>query len=127
MQTLNIEWRHLVKDGNTCFRCSDTGEALDSMINQLNQECQASGWEIRFIEIPLGAGDIDQSNMILINGVPIEDILPGAKSASSHCASCCEFTGRFTECRTVEFGGNRYEAIPEALIRSAVCSVADCC
>ncbi|HRD67015.1 MAG TPA: hypothetical protein PKY50_12785 [Candidatus Competibacter sp.] len=27
MTALEIEWRHLEKDGRTCLRCSDTGVA----------------------------------------------------------------------------------------------------
>jgi len=28
MNPLEIEWRHLDKEGNTCVRCSETGAAL---------------------------------------------------------------------------------------------------
>ncbi|MES9902711.1 MAG: DUF2703 domain-containing protein [Sedimenticola sp.] len=58
----------------------------------------------------------------------IEDLLPGATSGENHCEFCRDFTGNPpTHCRTVEFCGDRYEAIPESLIRKAVCQVADCC
>ncbi len=128
MKTLLIEWRHLDRDGNTCLRCSDTGRALDRVVADLAAECAAGGWSIEYRETRLTARDIAQSNLILINGQPIEVLLPGARAADSECASCCEFTGQdSTRCRTVEFAGQSFESIPEALIRQAVCRVADCC
>lgn len=127
MNQLLIEWRHLDQDGNTCLRCSDTGAALDAVVTRLAAECRACGWDIHFAETRLGAHQIDQSNLILINGMPIEDILPGATAGKNTCDSCCELAGRPTDCRTVEFAGKTYDAIPESLIRAAVCKVAECC
>ncbi len=128
MNTLEIEWKHLDKSGNTCIRCTDTGEALQSVIAQLAQECKSCGWNITFKETKLSESEIRQSNIILFNGRPIEDVLPGAKISESHCQSCCELIGdSSTSCRTVEFGGNSYEEIPSSLIRQAVCEVARCC
>ncbi len=124
---LVVEWRHIEKAGNTCVRCTDTGVALDTLIERLAKECQSSGWDIRLEETILGMDEIDQSNLILINGRPLESILPEASSGKSHCDSCCEFTGQPTDCRTVNFGGETYESLPETLIREAVCRVATCC
>ncbi|MEN8180540.1 MAG: DUF2703 domain-containing protein [Pseudomonadota bacterium] len=126
MKAITIEWRHLVEKGNTCMRCSDTGQALNLVIEQLNKECRNCGWRIDFIETPLSAMDIAESNSILINGAPIEDILPGAESGESHCESCCEMIGTSTNCRTVEFAGDSFAAIPESMIHSAICRVAGC-
>ncbi len=65
--------------------------------------------------------------MILINGVPMENIL-GADVSRSPCASCCEVVGEESVCcRTVEHEGHSYEAIPARLIREADCTVAQCC
>lgn len=127
MQTINIEWRHLVENGNTCIRCNDTGTALRQVVLRMNEECLNVGCHIQFVETELGMADIAESNSILINGTPIENVLPDAQSGESHCLSCCELVGQPTDCRTVEFGGKRFEAIPESLIRQAVCQVARCC
>lgn len=128
MKQLDIEWRHLEVASNTCLRCSDTGSTLQQVIERLSEECAPCGWKINFHDTILDATRIGESNGIWINGKVIEDLLPGAVAGESHCESCCDFTGNpQTLCRTVEFNGDNYEAIPESLIRRAVCQVADCC
>ena len=128
MKTLEIEWRHLDKDGNTCIRCSDTGDALNDVVGRLAEECKPCGWDIKFRETKLSEKEISESNIILFNGKPIEQILPEAKTSESHCESCCKFTDiPSTSCRTVEFGGTSYEGIPSSLIRQAVCEITQCC
>lgn len=128
MNILEIEWKHLDREGNTCIRCSDTGRALQEVIGKLAEECQSCSWEIKFKETKLTEKDISQSNLLLFNGKPIESVLPEAAASENHCQSCCEFTGNlFTSCRTVEFGGHSYEGIPASLIREAVCEIVQCC
>lgn len=128
MKTLEIEWKHLEKDGNTCIRCSETGETLKEVVSRLTKECKPSGWEIKFKETKLTEKELPESNMILFNGTPIEDILPDASASESSCPSCCEFTGKSsTTCRTLEYQGNSYEGIPSSLIRKAACELARCC
>ena len=128
MKTLEIEWRHLDKEGNTCIRCSDTGEALHKVVAELAQECRPCGWDIKFRETKLTEKEISESNIILLNGKPIEKILPNAVAGESHCQSCCELTGNSsTSCRTIESDGKAYESIPSYLIRQAVCAIAQCC
>jgi hypothetical protein len=127
MHTIDIEWRHLEEDGDTCLRCGETGTALHKTVANLQLECGEQGWDIRFTETPLDAGRISESNMILLNGIPIEQVLPHARSGTSDCKSCCTLIGEATECRTVVLGAITHEAIPEQLIREAVCRIADCC
>jgi len=128
MKTLDIEWRHFDKEGNTCIRCSDTGEVLHSVVEELSEECRPCGWDIKFRETKLTEREISESNIILLNGKPIEKILQNALAGESHCQSCCELTGSTsTSCRTIEIEGRSYESIPSHLIRQAVCAVAQCC
>lgn len=128
MKTLEIEWRHLEKDGYTCVRCSDTGQALSEVVSKLASECKSSGLEIKYKETKLTEKDISESNLILFNGEPIESVIPEANASQSHCESCCEITGKSTtSCRTLEISGKSYEGIPESIIRQAVCEIAQCC
>ncbi|MBI2987981.1 MAG: DUF2703 domain-containing protein [Deltaproteobacteria bacterium] len=128
MKQLEIEWRHLDKEGNTCSRCSDTGAALNQVVASLATECAPYGWEIALKETKLTEKEIDESNMILVNGMPIEKLLPDASTSQSHCASCCDVLGGESVCcRTIEYGEQSYEAIPARLIRQAICAVAQCC
>lgn len=128
MKTLEIEWRHLEKDGYTCIRCSDTGQALNEVVSKLAVECKPHGWEIKYKETKLSEKDITESNIILFNGAPIETVIPEAKISESHCESCCEITGdSTTSCRTLEIRDKTYEGIPASIIRQAVCEIAQCC
>ncbi len=119
MRELNIEWRHYEKAGATCLRCSTTGKTLDEVIGELRDELSPQGIEITFIETKLTEEEIPQSNTILFNGVPLENLLPGADSSNNECRSCACLTGTETFCRTVEFEGRTYEEIPGELIRKA--------
>ena len=128
LNRLEIEWCHLDVGGNTCIRCSETGQALNGVVGQLADECRSCGWEIVFKETKLNEKDIASSNVILFNSIPIEDILPEGKASESHGNSCCELTGdEQICCRTLEYGGKIFESIPASLIREAVCKVVGCC
>lgn len=115
---LEIEWRHLVQEGNTCTRCDSTGETLRRVLQSLSAELGREGVAVTFCETPLGPETLAQSNLILLNGKPMEDWL-GAQVTETHCQSCCELVGEEVNCRAVEVNGTVYEAIPEALIRDA--------
>lgn len=128
MKTLEIEWRHLEKDGYTCIRCSDTGEALNEVISKIADECRPHGWDIIFKETKLTEKDVSESNLILFNGEPIESVLPEAKASESSCKSCSELISEpSTSCRTLELEGKSYEGIPSSIIRQAVCQITKCC
>jgi hypothetical protein len=119
MKKLEIEWRHYEKAGATCLRCSATGRTLRQVVAGLGRELAAEGVELGFTETKLPESRLPESNMILFNGVPLEELLDGGASGSSECASCACLTGRTTACRTVEHDGRVYEEIPEALVRQA--------
>lgn len=128
MKTMTIEWRHFDQEGNTCVRCLETGAALQQAVAALAEECRPQGWEIRFTETKLGAERIAESNLILLNGRPIEQVLPNAALRETQCQSCCELLGGGgTCCRAIELDGALYEGIPWHVIRQAVCAAAQCC
>jgi hypothetical protein len=120
MKELSIEWKHYENEGATCLRCSATGKTLAQVVAQLEQELAPQGVTIRFTETKLSESEIPSSNMILLNGIPMEQLLAGAETSESLCSSCGCLAGRETFCRTIEFEGKSYEEIPEELIRKAV-------
>jgi len=120
MKQLNIEWRHLDKEGNTCERCSNTGEMVKNAYETLQKELQPRGWSVTFQETLLTESEIPESNMILINGIPFERLLPDAETSENCCESCGEILGASTRCRTIERRGRTYETIPASLILEAV-------
>lgn len=127
MPTLEIEWRHLDKDGRTCLRCSDTLQSLQQVTAQLAAECAPHGVHIVYRETRLSSEQLAESNLILFNGLPLESVLPGASASESECLSCGELCGQPSFCRTVTVGGQTFEAIPATLIRQAACAVVQCC
>ena len=119
MATLDIEWRHLELAGETCDRCEETGKTLKNVLDQLSTEIGRRGHTLHLTETPLGRESLADSNLILINGRPLEDWL-AARPTETNCTSCGDLLGESACCRAVEVAGITYEAIPEALIRAAV-------
>lgn len=124
MKTLVIEWRHYDKSGQTCDRCAATGSSVREVVSGLGNELAEKGVTVTFTETLLPEEHMAQSNMLLFNGVPLEEVLDNAAADESHCASCTCLTGLETSCRTVEFEGKSYEEIPAGLIRKAVLKAA---
>lgn len=127
MRKIQIEWRHLVVDGNTCTRCSETGQALEAVIDKLNPICETNGCRLEFTDTPLDADQIGISNTLLIEGKPMIDWIDQASMGSSNCSSCCEMIGQNVACPTLELPQQSHEAIPPDLIEAAICQAAACC
>jgi hypothetical protein len=118
MKTLKIEWRHLDVGGETCNRCYDTGENLNQEVKRLNRALQPQGIVVEWFETKLDDTQIPESNVILFNGIPIEDILK-IEVAENYCDSCTVLLGSKTYCRTIRYEGEEYEDIPAKAIRQA--------
>ena len=119
MHELTIEWRHYDKEGATCDRCAATGTSVREVVAGLTNELAGKGISFVFTETMLSEEQMAQSNLILFNGIPLEDLLGSATAAENDCQSCSSLTGTATACRTVEYAGRSYEAIPADLIRQA--------
>ncbi|WP_289023366.1 DUF2703 domain-containing protein [Desulfobacter postgatei] len=119
MKRLEIEWRHLDKDGKTCDRCLDTGETVRAAYSDLAKELEPKGWEVTLKETGLTDQEIRESNNIYFNGIAIEKLLPDTRKSENCCASCCEILGTPTMCRTLERNGQIFEAIPVTMIVEA--------
>lgn len=120
MKDLTVEWRHYDKEGATCIRCSATGQNLEEVIAGLRDELSSQGVRLVFTETKLTEERISESNLILLNGIPLEELLDEAKASENTCQSCSCLTGAETSCRTVESEGKTHEEIPAELIRRAV-------
>ena len=119
MKTLIIEWKHLDIEGETCDRCYDTGENLANEVKRLNRTFEPQGIHIEIKDALLDKNQVDQSNSLLFDGRPIEEMLD-IEIASNYCASCSDLIGEVTSCRTVKYEGQEYEDIPAKAIRHAV-------
>lgn len=127
MKKITVEWRHLDVDGETCRRCDDTGNEVRTAVARLDAECRPKGVRVALREIRLAASELAESNLILVNGRRLENLLPEASVSDSACSSCTELTGREARCRTLVRLDKVFETLPRALIREAVCREAACC
>lgn len=112
MAPLVVEWRHYDKDGQTCSRCSGTGANLARVV----EEFRGRGIGVELQETLLPYERISESNLVLLNGVPLEELL-SASAGESECVSCGCLAGQSTRCRTVECGGETFEELTPELIR----------
>ncbi len=112
MKTVMVEWRHLEKEGKTCDRCARTGQGIAELVQRLQEECRPKGVKILFTETKMTEAEIGQSNLVLINGVPLETVLPRTTASKSSCCSCGELTGKEESCRTIVRHGQVYEPFP---------------
>ena len=118
MTQLIIEWKHLDVNGETCDRCGATGTTLEQEIKRLNNSLNPLGHEVILKETNLGEGEIASSNIILFNGIAIEDIVD-LQVVDNYCASCSDLIGADTTCRAVQYEGKTFEEIPAKAIRQA--------
>lgn len=112
MKVMTVLWKRLVKGGETCTRCGDTGRELNAAVAKLAAALQPLGIEpvLETQEIDEAAfkTDTSESNRVWIAGKSIEEWL-GADVGMSRCCSVCGDS----DCRTLKVGGNTYETIPE--------------
>ncbi|NYT20283.1 MAG: DUF2703 domain-containing protein [Methanomicrobiales archaeon] len=123
---LIVEWKHIGNDvTGTCDRCSLTGSAIRDVLEELLPYFRESNVTARFRETVLPDSRIEESNQILINGVPLEEYV-AATVVQTPCCSCACITGHDeTECRAIEIGDDRYEAIPAELLKHVIIGVVD--
>lgn len=119
MKKLTIQWQRLLNDKNqTCPRCSETGETVNTVVLKLKSALAELGIEVELIQKSIDFSVFKnnplQSNSILINGKLLEDWIGGETGKSK----CCDVCGD-SECRTISFGENTFESIPENLIIKA--------
>ena len=112
MKQMPILWKRLVKGGETCTRCGNTGRELEAAVAKLAASLQPLG-----IEPVLETQEIDEdafkanpseSNRVWIAGKPIEEWLDAGVGMTRCCSVCGE-----SDCRTLEMGGRTYETIPQ--------------
>ncbi len=122
MKNLTIEWKHYDKQGKTCIRCTDTGKSLRQLFTEIGDLPELKDVKISFIETKLSENQMSESNSLLLNGVPIEDLI-GATISHNACDSCSDLADSDCYCRAVTVENITYESIPVELIKKAVLKV----
>ncbi|MCQ8893615.1 MAG: DUF2703 domain-containing protein [Methanolinea sp.] len=124
---LIIEWKHIGNDvSGTCERCSLTGDAIRDVLNDLGPYFRDKDVTPELRETVLPDAEIGVSNQVLLDGVPLEDYLAGAKVVATPCCSCACITGQDEAyCRAIEYAGRRYEAISPDLLKQVIIDVVE--
>ena len=119
---LVIEWKHIGNDvTGTCDRCSRTGTTIREVLDDLRPFFRENRVVVHFRETVLPDSGIGESNQVVLNGLPLEDYLPGARVVQTPCCSCACITGKNeAECRAIEIGNERHEALPPALLTRVI-------
>lgn len=118
-KSLTIEWRHLEVKGETCDRCAGTYGNILEAITSLERSGELEGIQVEVIDTALTKERIGESNMVLINDLPIEQIV-GARVQYTECSSCGDLIGNTTCCRAVTSEGETEETLPTEMIRAAI-------
>ncbi|KLK88696.1 molybdenum cofactor biosysynthesis protein [Methanoculleus sediminis] len=120
---LVIEWKHTGRDvEKTREEFEETGMALAAVLAEIRMLLEMEGVGVRVVETVLPDDAAAESECLLFNGIPVEQLLEGVEvtATACACASCesCETCGE-EECRTLRYNGEEYEAIPPELIGRA--------
>lgn len=112
MKKMSIVWKRLVKGGETCTRCGNTGRELEAAVAKLATALRPLGiepvLETREIDEDAFKANTSESNRVWIADKPIEAWLDADVGMSRCCAVCGD-----SDCRTLEIGGRTYETILE--------------
>ena len=119
MKNLTIRWQRLINQaGQTCLRCTDTGQTVEAAFTKLKKSLYELGIEVELkketLDFTIFTKDPLQSNRIWIEGKPLEEWI-GATVGKSQCCDVCGDS----ECRTVSTDQDTFEVVPEDLIIKA--------
>ena len=126
MKTLIIRWQRLVNQaGQTCPRCTDTGDTVELAYNKLKKSLSELDIEVvlnkETLDFSIFTKDPLQSNRIWIAEKPLEEWI-GATVGKSECCDVCADS----ECRTLSINQDTFEIIPkELIIRAALLAAAE--
>jgi hypothetical protein len=118
---LVIEWKHIGSEiEKTREEFEETGMTLKAVLAEISMLLEMEGVTVRLVETVLPDDAVAESESLLFNAVPVEDLLEGVEVTATSCScTSCEDCGGETECRTLRYNGEEYEAIPPELIGRA--------
>jgi len=120
---LHIEWRHLDLGQSFCGHCSDTGVNLWEVITTLGQEHLLDDVELVLENTILPPEQFEESNVVLINGIPVEKIV-GAEVTFAGCDGCQDLNGEPCHVHSAAPGReNVFKAIPKEMLRATILKV----
>lgn len=123
-QRLTVEWQHVAGARGTCERCTGTGETLDRIRDELADQV-GPGREVAITETILPDEALADSNRVLVNDVPIEELLDDASLETTACTGCGELSAccgpdGAAQCRALVVDGEVHETLNGRLLREAI-------
>ena len=77
---LVIEWKHIGNEiEETPEEFEETGLTLAAVLAEIRTLLEMEGVSVRMVETVLPDAAVAESNSLLFNGVPIEDLLEGSR------------------------------------------------
>lgn len=119
MKKLSLGWKHYAEEGGTCLRCNNTGNNIQKALKDISKNPNYKGVDVSYKETKLDAEKMSESNTVLINNKPIEEIL-NAEVSENYCHSCSCLVDKDTNCRTIKISKDTFEEIPKDLIIKAI-------
>lgn len=123
---LTVEWQHVRgAKGGACQRCTGTGHALRELEEELAGYVSPER-EVSITETILPADALEISNRVLVNGVPVEELIEDARVETTACEgcgeirACCEPGDGPADCRAVVVDGTTHEVLGPELLRDAI-------
>ena len=89
------------------------------VITSLERSGELEGIQVEVIDTALTEDRIGESDMVLINYTPIEQLV-GAGVQCTECSSCGDLIRNPTCCRAVPSEGDTKETFPTEIIRAAI-------
>jgi|WetSurMetagenome_2_1015567.scaffolds.fasta_scaffold21109_5 hypothetical protein len=84
-RTLLIEWKHAPGNGETCIRSTDTGKTFQQIIDEVRPLLERDGISLQVNRQVLPVGH--PRDIILLNGILLEELIAMAGSGQSYCRS----------------------------------------
>ena len=125
VKNIEVVWQRLDVDGTTCTRCEETGVNVERITQDLQKELAPYGVKLSLTKKELSESQLGLSNMIFVNGEPVENLVAGVDVTESDCSSCGDLTDQQgIKCRAIKYKDKIYDEIPPEVIREAVLVVA---
>ena len=121
-KTVLVEYLYL--DLQTCERCVGTDRELDEVIMALTPALALAGYAVEYRKLEMTTREMAtahrfvSSPTIRING---RDLC--ATVSENDCGCCGEISETQVDCRVFEYGGERFEVPPKAMLAEGILSV----
>jgi len=116
-----IEWRHLDLGQPFSGHCSETGATLWEVITTLGQEHWLDDIGLELKNTILLPEDTEESNTVLVNGIPVEQILNTGDTFG--CSGGQDTGSEVTPLQRVPPGRDVLKGIPYEVLRKAILTV----